>query len=228
MIGKNKTRSGKSVVGRSLGEAVVEGAATAPEQRVATPPPEVSPVTLAATTPEDPLTDFFVGDAELSEATAGGGEAFVPQEARTGTTVELLAFWVVDEEYAIDIVQIQEIIKVPTITEVPRAPAGVLGIISLRGTIVPILDLRVVLHLEPRPPTSQSRVLVLRGDGDPLGVLVDRVSSVVRIDREAIEPVPRTMQREMTELLSGVGRIGERMLIVLEPTTLLSMTETSE
>ena len=222
MTAKSKPKTGKGASGRSGGEALGESAATTLETASATPisePPSAS--SLAA----DPLSDFFVGETELTEANVGVSEAFVPQEARTGRTVELLAFWVADEEYAIDIVLIQEIIKVPTITEVPRAPTGVLGIISLRGTIVPILDLRVVLHLEPRPPTSQSRVLVLRGDGDPLGILVDRVSSVVRIDREAIEPVPRTMQREMTELLSGVGRIGERMLIILEPTTLLSMTE---
>jgi purine-binding chemotaxis protein CheW len=189
------------------------------------PAPVAAGIVAAAAPAVDPLREFFVDDAELDAATATGSEAFVPQEARVGTTVELLAFWAADEEYAIDIVQIQEIIKVPTITEVPRAAAGVLGIISLRGTIVPILDLRVVLHLDRRAPTNQSRVLVLRGDGDPLGVLVDRVSSVVRIDRESIEAVPRTMQREMTELLAGVGRLDERMLIVLELNALLTMTE---
>jgi purine-binding chemotaxis protein CheW len=220
MIGKGKGKGSKGASGGELAEVEVgELPVPVPAAVVAASVPEASvPVS-------DPLGDFFVDDAELDAATRGGGEAFVPQEARVGTTVELLAFWVADEEYALDIVQIQEIIKLPTITEVPRAPAGVLGIISLRGTIVPILDLRMALHLEPRPPTSQSRVLVLRGDGDPLGVLVDRVSSVVRIDREAIEAVPRTMRREMTELLAGVGRINERMLIVLELSALLTMTE---
>ncbi|MBI5507672.1 MAG: purine-binding chemotaxis protein CheW [Deltaproteobacteria bacterium] len=173
----------------------------------------------------DPLSEFFVGAEEGVEAALEGMEGPAPQRSAGGTAVELLAFWVGDEEYAIEITQIQEIIKVPTIAEVPRAPAGVLGIISLRGTIVPVVDLRVILRLDPRPVTGQNRVLVLRGDGDPLGVQVDRVSNVVRMDKENIEPVPRTMRGEVTELLAGVGRLGERLLIVLELSSLLAITE---
>jgi purine-binding chemotaxis protein CheW len=138
---------------------------------------------------------------------------------------ELLAFWVGEEEYGVDIVEIQEIIKVPAITVVPRAPACVLGIISLRGTVVPIADLRVLLGMERGGITRSSRILVLRGDGDPVGLLVDRVSSVVRFDREAIQPVPRTMQREASDLLQGVGRDGERMLIVLDLPAVISAME---
>ncbi len=181
--------------------------------------------TPAAEPKDDPLAAFFVDDIEAEGTALTSAEAFVTQEPRSARMAELLAFWMADEEYAIDIVQIQEIIKVPLVTEVPRAPRGILGIVSLRGTIVPILDLRVALHLGNQSPSNYSRVLVLRGDGDPLGLLVDRVSSVVRIEREAIEPVPRTMQREATDLLAGVGRIGERLLIVLELANLLSMTE---
>ena len=138
---------------------------------------------------------------------------------------ELLAFWVADEEYAIDIVAIQEIIKVPVITEVPRAPSQFLGIISLRGTIVPVVDLRTLLHLENRPITNASRILVLRGDGEPVGMLVDQVSSVVRLDQETIEAPPKTMERGASELLRGVGKEGERMLIVLDLTAVLTALE---
>ncbi|OGQ91021.1 MAG: hypothetical protein A2289_00790 [Deltaproteobacteria bacterium RIFOXYA12_FULL_58_15] len=139
--------------------------------------------------------------------------------------LELLAFWAGDEEYGVEIVQIQEIIKVPVITPVPRAPACVLGIISLRGTIVPVADLRAILGMSPLPAARASRILVLRGDGEPVGLLVDQVSSVVRLEREAVQPVPRTMQRQAGDLLQGVGRDEDRMLIILDLPTVLMATE---
>jgi purine-binding chemotaxis protein CheW len=171
------------------------------------------------------LEDFFVSANEAAQnRTLDIGEAYATGPRRQAIA-ELLAFWVAGEEYGIDIVQIQEIIKVPVITEVPRAPACVLGIISLRGTIVPVADLRSVLGMESRVVDRQSRILVLRGEGEPVGLLVDRVSSVVRFERESIEPVPRTMQPDSSELLSGVGREGDRMLIILDLSAVLSFME---
>jgi purine-binding chemotaxis protein CheW len=177
----------------------------------------------------DPLGEFFVSreEVEANQAIALGDVTAGAVPATTVSIAELLAFWVGEEEYGVDIVEIQEIIKVPAITVVPRAPACVLGIISLRGTVVPIADLRVLLGMERGGITRSSRILVLRGDGDPAGLLVDRVSSVVRFDREAIQPVPRTMQREASDLLQGVGRDGERMLIVLDLPAVISAMEHS-
>ena len=175
----------------------------------------------------DPLEQFFVSAGELEANQSVGVGDSVHTGPRALSVAELLAVWIGDEEYGVDIVQIQEIIKVPAITEVPRAPACVLGIISLRGTIVPIADLRIILGMEAGSTSRASRILVLRGDGEPVGILVDRVSSVARFDREAIQPVPRTMQREASELLQGVGREGERMLIVLELPAMIAAVETA-
>jgi purine-binding chemotaxis protein CheW len=183
---------------------------------VVEPPPTAEEESLAAEAPSDPLVDFFVDDTEaaanrgvaLSDSTSAG--------ALGSSTAELLAFWVGAEEYGVDIVQIQEIIKVPEITMVPRAPGAVLGIISLRGTVVAVLDLRTVLGMERQATSRSSRILVLRGDGEPVGLVVDRVSSVVRFDRDAIQPVPGTMKRQASDLLQGVAREEERMLIVLD------------
>ncbi len=173
---------------------------------------------------EDPLAEFFISADERNLAAHGSGAA-----ARGGAVAlsELLAFWVADEEYAVPIVEVQEIIKVPTITSVPRVAPAVLGITSLRGTIVPVVDLRQLLGLEAAAPTRAARILVVRGDDDPVGFLVDRVSSVVRLGAEAIEPVPRTMQREALQLLAGVGKEGERMLILLELAAVLAAVEQS-
>jgi purine-binding chemotaxis protein CheW len=179
----------------------------------------------SATTAADPLEAFFVStdEAEANQDIAAGDS--MSGTGRSLSVAELLAFWVGDEEHGVDIVQIQEIIKVPTITVVPRALACVLGIISLRGTVVPVADLRAILGMESTAVTRATRILVLRGDGEPVGLLVDRVSSVVRFDREAIEPVPRTMQREASDLLQGVGRDGDRMLIILELPAVIAAME---
>lgn len=175
----------------------------------------------------DSLDDFFVGDTERHAVSESYLEELHATPKREGDLVELLAFWVGNEEYALDISAIQEIIKVPSITAVPRMKTAVLGIISLRGTIVPVVDLRTLLSVVDARVDSTSRILVLRGhgDGEPLGVVVDRVSSVQRFGRDEIEPVPRTMQRDTSEFLKGVARIEDQLLIELDFQALFAFME---
>jgi chemotaxis signal transduction protein len=190
-----------------------------PVELESTPAPRSSPTEL--------LENFFVSEEERALTRASFAEAspLAAAALRSRAMVELLAFWVADEEYALPIVDIQEIIKVPTVTQVPRVHAAVLGIISLRGTIVPVLDLRHVLRLDRQPVTRQSRILVLRADGDPVGLLVDRVTSVVRLEADTIEATPRNLNRQVNELLRGVGRIGQRLVIVLDVNAVLNILE---
>lgn len=168
------------------------------------------------------LADFFVTTEERLTAGAYIGDTQRAAIMAMRSTVELLAFWVANEEYAVEIVHIQEIIKLPLITPVPRARSQVMGVISLRGTIVPIMDLRAVLRLDRQPLTRSNRILVLRAEGDPLGLLVDKVTSVVRIERDSIELKPAGIARANQDMLDGVGRVGDRMLIVLDVPALLS------
>ncbi|MBT6179753.1 MAG: chemotaxis protein CheW, partial [Deltaproteobacteria bacterium] len=92
-------------------------------------------------------------------------------------------------------------------------------------TVVPILDLRIVLKLDKQEVTRASRVLVLRADDEPVGILVDRVTSVVRLERTQIEPKPQTMRLEAGDVIRGVGRIGERVLIILDGDSVVSVLE---
>ena len=174
----------------------------------------------------DPLADFFVGTSEQEHVvTSYGGDPFSSGQRLGREMAELLVFWVGDEEYAIDILEIQELIKLPTVTHVPRTTEAIIGIISLRGTIVPVVELSRILRLGSRPVSRTTRVIVLRAEGDPIGLVVDRVTSVVRIERDSIEPVPRTMQTEVGDFLSGVGRVDDRLLIVLDLSAILAMME---
>ena len=163
------------------------------------------------------LDAFFVSDDERDDniATYLSDPSLVTMVAST-SKAELLAFTLVGEEYAIDILEIQEIIKLPEITSLPRIKDFVLGIVSLRGTIVPIVDLRKMMGLGDTEYSRGTRVLVIRSEDEPIGIVVDGVTSVLRIEREAIEPKPRTMQRGSSEFFKGVGRVDGRLLIILD------------
>jgi purine-binding chemotaxis protein CheW len=129
---------------------------------------------------------------------------------------EVLAFSLGDEEYALDILRIREIIKVRPITELPRAPSFILGIISVRGQVLPVMDLRLRLKLPARPPGPQSRILIATRDGEAQGLLVDRVRQVVRMRDEEVEPPPAMLAGgEGGECIGGVGRPGQGIMLIL-------------
>ncbi len=172
----------------------------------------------------DPSLDgFFAKPNDLARL---GPALFRSQAHATGVgNLELLAFRQASEEYALNINYVQEIIKVPYITHLPNVPEHVLGIISLRGTIVPVVDLRQLLFVQDGPLSRASRILVLRSGSQPIGFLVDSVSSVVRLDQETVEGKPRGVSVRALDLLAGVGRVGRRMLIIIDVPTLLANTE---
>ena len=113
--------------------------------------------------------------------------------AREGPTVarrEYVAFFLGDEEYGVSIERVREILKPPPITEVPRAPPPVIGVITLRGEVVALVDPRRRLDLPPAAPGPRARVVVCETADGPIGLVVDSVSQVVRLPAGAIEPRP--------------------------------------
>jgi purine-binding chemotaxis protein CheW len=127
-----------------------------------------------------------------------------------------------NETYALDIRQISEIIKPREVTEVPRTPDFILGIISLRGIIVPVFDLGRRLRLAPAQVGPAARIIVCQAEGRNAGLLVDRISQVVNIPEGAIEPPPPVLSGLDRDLLAGVGRFQERMLILLHLPSVLN------
>lgn len=130
--------------------------------------------------------------------------------------LELLAFRLADEEYAVDILMIKEIIRLMEITRVPRRPAFIKGVISLRGTIIPVFDLRTRLGLMESPPDRSTRILVVGLDKGLIGVIADRVSDVVKVKQCDVEPPPAVRGGSSAAHLKGVSRINERLLILLD------------
>ncbi|HBA88272.1 MAG TPA: chemotaxis protein CheW [Geobacter sp.] len=131
-------------------------------------------------------------------------------------TVELLCFRVASEEYALNIMDIKEIIKPRDVTEVPRVPAFVRGILSLRGNIIPVFDMRLRLGLAGNTASERERVVVVKRQSGFCGVLVDEVVQVVRIAEAGIEPPPVVLEGIDREFVLGIGRVNGRMLILLD------------
>lgn len=128
--------------------------------------------------------------------------------------LELLCFNLSDEEYAIEINDVREIVKMVDITEVPKTPGFMLGIISLRGVIIPLMDLRMRLGLEACSYNAKTRIIIASADDRKMGMVVDAVTEVVGLKKGILEPPPSLLKDINTELLKGVGRYDERLLII--------------
>jgi purine-binding chemotaxis protein CheW len=138
---------------------------------------------------------------------------------------QLVTCCVGHEEFAIDILSVQEIIRMVDVTRVPKAPAFVEGVINLRGRIIPVLDLRRRLGMADVGRTAQSRIVVVNVHHLIVGLIVDSVSEVLRIPRSTIETPPTLGTTVGAEFIHGVGRIADRLLILLELNRLLSPSE---
>jgi purine-binding chemotaxis protein CheW len=124
----------------------------------------------------------------------------------TGKRIEYLAFGLAGETYAVQIERVAEILRPPPITEVPRAPDTVLGVISVRGKLVTVIDLRRRLHLPPTAIDRKTRVLLAHaGTGELVGLLVDDVQQVWRLATEEIEPAS-VLGGEQAAHIAGIGR----------------------
>lgn len=128
---------------------------------------------------------------------------------------QLLTFSLDSEEYALDIEAIREIIKPREITEIPRAPDHVLGILSLRGQVIPVFDLKRRLKLGQGAITTTARIVVCQHGDLVAGLLVDSITQVVRIAKDGVEATPANMSGIDRSLLLGVGRCQGRFLILL-------------
>lgn len=133
-----------------------------------------------------------------------------------------------DEVYGVDILSIREIIKLREITEVPRAPRFLLGVVTVRGLVLPVVDLRLRLRLEARPLGRAARILVVMHKGERYGLLVDEVRGVVRFADAQIEPPPPSLAPSEAPFLAGIGRYPEdgeeRMVILLSLDAVLGFT----
>ena len=143
------------------------------------------------------------------------------EEAAAGEQLEVLTFTMGEEQYAVGIERIVEIVTPRAVARVPNADPSIVGIISLRGTIVTVIDVRGKLRHPTGDGGPDSRIIVVEGDGETLGFQVDRVLRVVRIDAAAMEPHPVVHTSEQSEAIRGVFRHANALTILLDLDKLL-------
>ena len=133
--------------------------------------------------------------------------------------VELLTFQLDTEVVAVNAIQVREILDQIAVTRVPGAPAFADGLINVRGQVIPLTDLRLKLDLEPRPPTQDSRIIVieteLRGEPITVGVRADKVFEVTELSGDQLETAPRIGLRWRPDHIRFIGKRGDDLIIAL-------------
>lgn len=139
--------------------------------------------------------------------------------------LQLVTFGIGEEEFGIDILKVQEIIRTMAITKVPNSPPYVEGVINLRGKVIPVIDLRGRFSMEYRTHDSHTRIIVLQIHGMIVGFVVDEVSEVLRIQSNTVEPPPPVVSGIESEYIKGVGKLDDRLLILLDLDKLIPIEE---
>ena len=141
--------------------------------------------------------------------------------------LQLVTFSVDVEEFGVNILKVQEIIRIMEITKVPQAPEFVEGIINLRGKVFPIIDLRHRFGLVPKTHDKNTRIIVIEVKSIIVGFVVDAVSEVLRIPASTVEPPSPIVAGVDSDYISGVGKLQDRLLIMLDLDKLLSIDDIS-
>ncbi len=144
------------------------------------------------------------------------------------TERQLVTFLLGEDEFGADIMDVKEIIRVPDITKVPNAPVFVEGACNLRGNVLPVIDGRTRFNLERKTKDEYSRVLVIDVDGKATGIVVDKVSEVMRVNTTDIEEPPQIVKNIDSDYLNGVVKLdnGNRLIMLLDVVSALNVNTT--
>lgn len=147
-------------------------------------------------------------------------------QAEGVTSLQLVSFRLAQEEYGIEITKVQEIILMGEITRVPQTPPYIKGLINLRSTVIPIVDLRLRFGLAQDGLSDETRIMVVNVAGKTIGIIVDAVSEVLRIGQGQIAPPPPTVAGLGHDYLTGLVKLEKRLLILLDIDKILGQEST--
>ena len=147
------------------------------------------------------------------------------EHAVAGAEMQLVVFELGDESYAVDISRVQDINRMQEITEIPHAPESVVGVINLRGRVIPVIDLRKRFGLPDAVHTKDTRIVVVHLEGNLIGVIVDAVSQVLRIPAGIVEPPSPVLAGVDSRYLRGIAKLDDRLVILLDLDFVLSRRE---
>ncbi|MDA3948341.1 MAG: chemotaxis protein CheW [Spirochaeta sp.] len=147
------------------------------------------------------------------------------------TTSQYLTFTLAEEQYAVQVYDVKEVLEYTTVTRVPRTQEFMRGVINLRGSVVPVIDLRLKFGMGETEKTIDTSIIVMEveinGDTVTVGTLADSVQEVINLDEEQIEPSPQIGTRINTDFIRGIGKQDERFIIILDIDRIFSEEEIS-
>lgn len=141
------------------------------------------------------------------------------------TEIQVACFRLMDDLYAVDIMRINEIIRPQKLTLLPKAPSFIDGVINLRGTVIPVVDLRKRFDMPPRATNAATRLLIIRVAGQSLGLVVDDVTEVITVPVKDIKPPPTVADGMAVHYLLGVCLSGDVLVMLLDIDKLLTNNE---
>lgn len=151
------------------------------------------------------------------------------EEKKTGATLQLVTFKLGEEEFGVEILKVHEIIRMMQITQVPNAPDFVQGVINLRGKVIPIISLRRRFRFDAEEEDHQNlRIIVVELNQVIVGFIVDSVSEVLKISTDIVEPPPAVLAGIESEHITGVAKLEDRLVILLDLEHLLTGSEKKE
>jgi purine-binding chemotaxis protein CheW len=136
-------------------------------------------------------------------------------------TEQLVVMRLADEDYGVEITHVREIIRMQNITEVPQAPAGVEGIINLRGSVIPVVDLRQRFGIRTSDNSAETRIVVVDAQEQTVGLVVDAVTEVITVSTSLIEPVGNLAAAAVSSDLRGIVNLPEKLIILVGLESLL-------
>jgi purine-binding chemotaxis protein CheW len=157
---------------------------------------------------------------QLQQVISKQNNALIGDENKIDDVVQLVGFIVGEEEFAIPILSIQEIIKPISCTRVPQIPSYILGVFNLRGSVIPLIDLRARFGLTMQKHTEETRFIVMKSGDDVAGFVIDRLTEAIRMPKRDIGPAPETVSEAET-MIDGVGKQSDRIVTILKVHKLL-------
>jgi purine-binding chemotaxis protein CheW len=146
---------------------------------------------------------------------------------KSTSSIQIVCFKIGKEEYGIDILKVQEILNLPKITTLPKATEFILGVIELRGKILPIVDLSKRFGIETAKDSRATRSIVVNIKGKEVGLAIDSVSHVVKVESDEIEPPPAIVKGISGRYIVGIAKVGEDFVVILDIDQIFSANELS-
>lgn len=149
-------------------------------------------------------------------------------ELHEGKVVQLVSFMLDDVEYGVDILSVHEILRFPELTRLPNTPPFIKGVINLRGNVIPVVDMRIRFGFAEGAITDLTRIIVVETGGKQVGILVDNVYQVVRLPVSSIDPPSDLITGISEDFISGIGRLRDRLIVLLNMTQIIFLEDNEE